>query len=144
MPQMPMPPPAPPGMVPPPPAPPGSNQSRAPLPPGMPPPPPMGMPPRAPFGPHMGKQFLNSSCPIQLSSTLSLIIYDILTTILLAIKEQITCLTLITMAAPVALKLMRLLFPHTWLKSAWMPLFDEFYASNTNVHKQIVQEKTIW
>ncbi|XP_034401924.1 splicing factor 3B subunit 4 [Cyclopterus lumpus] len=52
--QMPMPPPGPPGMVPPPPAPPGSNQSRAPLPPGMPPPPPMGMPPRAPYGPHMG------------------------------------------------------------------------------------------
>ncbi|TNN72322.1 Splicing factor 3B subunit 4 [Liparis tanakae] len=52
--QMPMPPPGPPGMVPPPPAPPGSNQSRAPLPPGMPPPPPMGMPPRAPYGGHMG------------------------------------------------------------------------------------------
>uniref|UniRef100_A0A3P9P3G4 Splicing factor 3B subunit 4 n=1 Tax=Poecilia reticulata TaxID=8081 RepID=A0A3P9P3G4_POERE len=47
MPQMPMPPPAPPGMVPPPPAPPGSAQ-RAPLPPNM-PPPPMGMPPRAPY-----------------------------------------------------------------------------------------------
>lgn len=55
MPQMPMPPPAPPGMVPPPPAPPGSNQPRAPPPPGMPPPPPMGMPPRAPYGPPMGK-----------------------------------------------------------------------------------------
>ncbi|KAM9824119.1 splicing factor 3B subunit 4 [Neosynchiropus ocellatus] len=54
MPQMPMPPPAPPGMVPPPPAPPGSSQSRAPPPPGMPPPPPMGMPPRAPYGPPMG------------------------------------------------------------------------------------------
>lgn len=52
---MPMPPPAPPGMVPPPPAPPGSNQARAPPPPGMPPPPPMGMPPRAPYGPPMGK-----------------------------------------------------------------------------------------
>lgn len=51
---MPMPPPGPPGMVPPPPAPPGSNQQRAPPPPGM-PPPPMGMPPRAPYGPPMGK-----------------------------------------------------------------------------------------
>ncbi|KAM9776225.1 splicing factor 3B subunit 4 [Syngnathus typhle] len=54
LPQMPMPPPAPPGMVPPPPAPPGSSQARAPLPPGMPPPPPMGMPSRAPYGPPMG------------------------------------------------------------------------------------------
>ncbi|XP_054620062.1 splicing factor 3B subunit 4 [Dunckerocampus dactyliophorus] len=54
MPQMPMPPPAPPGMVPPPPAPPGSTQARAPPPPGMPPPPPMGMPHRAPYGPPMG------------------------------------------------------------------------------------------
>lgn len=79
MPQMPMPPPAPPGMVPPPPAPPGANQHRAP-PPGM-PPPPMGMPPRGPFGPPMGKSssFKGFLCQVWLTATFTMLHWRIQT-----------------------------------------------------------------